>query len=346
MSRMDNRKLARPYELSGDTIVSAVDAFSGIAVDNFWDKHLVTDMMLAKKKIRDVGGAEVTTAVELGAANEGGTFRGNSFLRNVPKDSLDMASMRWANYYAPISINFDEKTENTGKEKQLDLIEYRVNSAFKTINRNFGYGLFDAGTKDYGDGVKNGLVGFPKMIDDGSTYAEYMGITYSATASTTGPDYSKWAAHMTSSAGYITLQDLEYISTVTGDGSTYKDDMVDLMITTKDIYHDLRNQVAAKLHGTPEMLTQWSKHRHFVWDNLVITFDGNQTSGQADFVNTNMLELEVHKQGNFARPGWLRANGQMSEVDYVILKTRMYSAKRNAHATVTGITNGVNITMT
>ena len=340
-TRMAYDKLARPYELSGDAIVANIDEHLNVAIDNYWPKNAFTAWMLKQKRIRNVGGAEVRVPLDLGPANIGGTFRGNSLLRNLPKDHLEQIRVPWSNYYAPIAINFDERTEGIGGV--FDLLEDRVKSAAKTIQFNFGLGLHDDGTKDYnsgGDPEQFGIIGLPKAVDDGSNYAEYMGVTYTASPTTGGPDYSEWKANLYAAHGYMSLSDIEEINLVCGQGSQDNDELPNLIMTTRTIYQDLKNQARAMTFGKPEQLSDFPFIRHFSWDGAMIMYDSNVTSGEAYFLNSNYWTLDVHRKGNMQRLGFLRAMNQAAEVDYVVLKTRLYCTCRRAQALATGITNG------
>ena len=342
-TRLDYRELDRPYEISRDALVANIDAHVKVEVDNYWPTHAFTDFMQRQENIVTVGGAEVTTPVDLGPANIGGTFRGNSLLRNFPKDHRDLIRMRWSNYYAPMSQNYDQKTENIGAQALFDLAQGDVKSAFKVIKTNFGLGLWDDGTKDYGDNVRNGITGIKAAIDDGSVYPTYAGVTWMASASVPdgSPDYSKHASNLVSSAGYIDLSDIEYMNMLCADGSSEDDEMPNLIVTTRAIYRDLKKQASAKTFGKPEQLADWPHHRHFSWDGTMIIYDANCPSGYIYYLNTRYWKLEVHSKGHFVRPGFLRPINQMAEVDYIILKTRLYCTKRKAQGFHTGVTNGL-----
>ena len=342
-SRLDYLELARPHEISRDALVANIDAHVKVEVDNYWSKHAFTEFMQRQENIKSVGGAEVTVPINLGPANTGGTFRGNSKLRNFPKDHRDMVKMPWSNYYAALSRNYDQQTENMGAEALFDLAEGDVKSAFETIAENFGYVLWDNGTRDYGDGVINGLTGLPAAVDDGTTYPTYAGVTWIASISVPAgsPDYSKWAANLYASAGYIDLSDIEAANILCADGSSQDEEMPNLYVTTKAIYRDLKKQASAKTFGKPEQIADWPHTRHFSWDGSMIIYDSFCPAGEMYGLTTKYWKLEVHSKGHFVRPGWLRPVDQMAEVDYIVLKTRLYCTKRKAQVKWTGITNGL-----
>lgn len=259
--------------------------FEGLR-DAFYNAHVILKYFYEKKKVI-TGGDKVTSGTEYGEAGYGGTYSGDSVHRTGVKQFIGLPELDYARYYYTLLFTREEMQKNRGPERKIDLYTKKFENARKSLTKMATQGLFDDGTKDYGDGIVKGIVGLKAAVLDSNTYA---GIDRSA--------YSWWQAVVDSSSTVLT-EDLARKMTL--DCSDGNEVYPDLCVTTKTLWRNLRNRITgygryqAPVNGD---VLKWG-FPNFTIDNVTYVWDAECTSTYAYWLNFDFLEFVIPPDGDF-----------------------------------------------
>lgn len=244
------------------------------------------------------GGYEITRPL---AYAENGTYQrysGWDTLNVSPSDVMSAATYAWKQAVIHVTANGLEVRANSGKNQILDLVENRIMVALKTFANNMSTDLYSDGT------ASNQINGLQLTIADSGT-----GTVGGINSST----YTWWKNKVQSAAA-----PLQGGGSVTISSSTIENQMSnlwlelsrgadepDFIVASNDYYSFYENSLTALKRYTQDNEADGG----FVslkYKNADVFHDGGSNGGGIPaahmyFVNTDYLELVVHKQANLTQ---------------------------------------------
>lgn len=154
----------------GQTLTASVARRSKKIQDIVYNSTPLTAILRQNGRIKTkrAGGPELRIPVEFDKLSAQ-WFTGYDFIKITPKELLNSAVFNWSRVVAPFSLNGTELLYNSGEEEQIDLMEFYLNAAEKSVKESFETALVGDGTADGGRQLI-GLGGAVPVVANTGTY--------------------------------------------------------------------------------------------------------------------------------------------------------------------------------
>jgi hypothetical protein len=263
---------------------------SGELADNVSDSNALLSRLSSKGKVRTVSGGRVIVE-ELEYA-ENSTFKyysGYETLDISPSDVFSAAEYNWKQAAVVVSASgLEVEVQNSGKEAVIDLLEKRIQNAFRTMKNQISTGIYSDGT---GSGSKQ-ITGLQALIADDPTTGTVGGIDRSTWTFWRNQKYSN--ATMSSSVIQGYMQNL-WISCCRGA------DKPDLITADSYMYEYFWDALQAiqritTADGTGQQ--GWSMLK-FLNADVIYDGDSGHPAYTMYFINSDYLYWRPHVNRNF-----------------------------------------------
>ena len=254
-------------------------------------------------------GTKLQAPVEYARNTNTGWYSGaDTFLTNDIQTATK-AEVGWKDIYVSVVMTGDDKDQNKGKNSVVDLVEYKLNNARKTLSYQLTAGIFSDGT-----GTSNKqLTGLKAVVDDGTNIATYANIERLT-------DATWWKAKYTAVSDYISLAVMQSMYGDLTDG----EERPGLIVTTQDIWDDLWELITPIQRSTSEKMSVDYGFTMINFNGTPVVVDAQCTTGQMYFLNSNYLKLYPMDGYNEAKwSGWKEPTNQDVGVGQFIYKANL-----------------------
>jgi hypothetical protein len=288
-------------------------------------------------------GDQIQVNLSYAKANGGGY--GNTTVISADKKALvNAARYEWGGAYASQMIDLEVQLKNSGSPAaRINMIENNIRVILDTIRDALAKSFMRDRTtmttdSEYGgDGAAAGdyIYGIQDMLNT-TTSTAFAGIAQD--------DMSTWSAANTANAvpiSYKIVSDLCQTARVKDTNIG----MPDLIVAT----YDLLIAYKAVLQSQQQFQTHFDKDLwnagfdNVLHDNIPMVGDYYQQSGYLTALNTKHLQIKTHKDYNFLRVNWEKADVQRP--DALLAHCRwvgqMVTDHRASHGQYTGVTTAV-----
>jgi hypothetical protein len=294
--------------------------------DNLSNRNALLKYMMDKGQKRTVdGGLSIVTPLDYAANSTYQRYSDWDTLNISQSDVISAAEFQWRQIAINVVASGRELRINSGEAQIINLAKARIKNALRSFNNNFSNDLYSAGTltnqinglqaliADVGTGTVGGIdsSAFPfwqnTVID-----ASNLSVTPSATTIESGLMLPAWLA--------------------TDRGP---DDQVDLIVADNNYYTFFEaSQLSLKRYndttkGSAGFVT-------LKYKNADVVYDGNSgiPTNRMYFVNTNYLELVVHKDADMEQMDEMRPVNQDGAVTTIIWMGNLTCSNRKLQAVV------------
>ena len=294
--------------------------------DNLSNRNALLKYMMDKGQKRTVdGGLSIVTPLDYAANSTYQRYSDWDTLNISQSDVISAAEYQWRQIAINVVASGRELRINSGESQIINLAKARIKNALRSFNNNFSNDLYSAGTltnqinglqaliADVGTGTVGGIdsSAFPfwqnTVID-----ASNLSVTPSATTIESGLMLPAWLA--------------------TDRGP---DDQVDLIVADNNYYSFFEaSQLSLKRYndttkGSAGFVT-------LKYKNADVVYDGNSgiPTNRMYFVNTNYLELVVHKDADMEQMDEMRPVNQDGAVTTIIWMGNLTCSNRKLQAVV------------
>lgn len=294
--------------------------------DNLSNRNALLKYMMDKGQKRTVdGGLSIVTPLDYAANSTYQRYSDWDTLNISQSDVISAAEYQWRQIAINVVASGRELRINSGESQIINLAKARIKNALRSFNNNFSNDLYSAGTltnqinglqaliADVGTGTVGGIdsSAFPfwqnTVID-----ASNLSVTPSATTIESGLMLPAWLA--------------------TDRGP---DDQVDLIVADNNYYTFFEaSQLSLKRYndttkGSAGFVT-------LKYKNADVVYDGNSgiPTNRMYFVNTNYLELVVHKDADMEQMDEMRPVNQDGAVTTIIWMGNLTCSNRKLQAVV------------
>lgn len=294
--------------------------------DNLSNRNALLKYMMDKGQKRTVdGGLSIVTPLDYAANSTYQRYSDWDTLNISQSDVISAAEFQWRQIAINVVASGRELRINSGESQIINLAKARIKNALRSFNNNFSNDLYSAGTltnqinglqaliADVGTGTVGGIdsSAFPfwqnTVID-----ASNLSVTPSATTIESGLMLPAWLA--------------------TDRGP---DDQVDLIVADNNYYSFFEaSQLSLKRYndttkGSAGFVT-------LKYKNADVVYDGNSgiPTNRMYFVNTNYLELVVHKDADMEQMDEMRPVNQDGAVTTIIWMGNLTCSNRKLQAVV------------
>lgn len=282
--------MASPNTSYTEIVTTTLRHRSGELADNVSNSNALLMRLSQKGNVRPVSGGRVIVE-ELEYA-ENSTFKyysGYETLDISPSDVFSAAEYNWKQAAVVVSASgLEVDVQNSGKEGVIDLLEKRIQNAFRTMRNQISTGIYSDGT---GTGSKQ-ITGLQAQVADDPTTGTVGGIDRSTWTFWRNQYYSN--ATMTSSVIQGYMQNL-WISCCRGS------DKPDLITADSYMYEYFWDALSALQRiTTSDGVGQqgWSSLK-FLNADVIYDGDSGHPSYTMYFLNTDYLYFRPHVNRNF-----------------------------------------------
>lgn len=260
--------------------------------DNVSKTNALFNRLSSKGKVKKLSGGR-TIVAELDYA-ENATYQrysGYDVLNIAPSDVISAAEYDWKLAAVHVSASGEELRANSGPEQTIDLLEGRMVNAMRTMKNNLSTDIYSDGTASGGKQIG----GLQSLVADDPTTGTVGGIDRAS--------YSFWQNQ---------LYDFS-VEAVTSSSSTIKSAMNKLwlncirgndkpdLIVGDDVYYDYYETSLQDLqrYMSSEMASAGFSALKYKTADVIYDGDSGVPASHFYFLNTDYLELNVHKDAEF-----------------------------------------------
>lgn len=244
------------------------------------------------------GGWEIVRALDYTENTTYQRYSGYDTLNIQPSDVLTAANYAWKNAAIHVSASGTEIRNNSGRERIIPLVEARVKNALRTFANNMSSDIYSDGT------ATNQINGLQAIVADTNT---------NTVGGISGSTYTWWRNQVQSAATPI-----QGGSSVTMGSSTIQTQMNNLWytLTRGGDVPDIIVMDNSYFDFYEESLTQYKRYMEsdeadggflaLKYKSADVFFDGGTLGGgipsnHAYFLNTDFLDVCVHRDANLER---------------------------------------------
>lgn len=296
--------------------------------DNITRNNALYSRVTSKGQIRlEDGGLSITQPLDY---NSNGTYQrysGYDILNIQQSDVITAAEFQWRQIALNIVASGLELRTNSGSNKIVSLAKARIKNAMRTFKNNFSYDLYADGT------LPNQIGGLQALVADTGT-GTIGGIDSSA--------WPFWQSAVQSAAAPIQGGGAVTVSATTIEtgimlplwlNQVRGDDKPDLIVASNDWFSFYEaSQVSIKRYTSAEDVS--GGFTSLKYKNADVIFDGGSgiPNSRMYFLNTDYLELVVHKDANLTMPDDLKPYNQDAVVMPVLWMGNMVCSNRRLQA--------------
>lgn len=298
--------------------------------DNIYDTYPMLSWLNGKlgialrgssvKKVID-GGESITEPLLYEMNSTVDSYSNYGLLDTTPQEGLTQARFNWKQYSGSISISGLEERSNMGEARLINLLEAKIKQTEMSLRDRMNRDAFSDGT---GNGSKN-FTGLAALV--------------SATATVGGLSptvYTWWKGDVTSSAGSFAATGLDKMRT-TFNNLSMGNDRPDLILTDQNVYEYYEKSLQPMERYTNTKVAN-SGFTSLTFKGIPVMFDRDCTAGYMYFLNSEYINLVVHKDADLATGEFQRPTNQDAMVAQILFQGNLTTGNRRKHGVIQGIT--------
>jgi len=263
------------------------------------------------------GGESIVEQLMYGKSSAVKAYSNYETLDTTPQDGMTIGRYNWKQYAATIYISGLEKRSNMGEEQLINLLEAKAKQAEMSLRDTMSVDAFGDGTGSAG----KALTGLSALV--------------SATATVGGlspTTYTWWAANASTSSSFAA----NGISTMRTafNSLSYGNDKPDAIFTDQTNFE--RYEAALQ----PQERFTNTKSADAGFENLTfkgvpIYFDRDCTSGKIYMLNSNYLNLVVHKDADMITKPFITPENQDVSTAQILFQGNITTNNRRMNGVIT-----------
>lgn len=295
--------MASPNSSYTDLITTTLEFRAPDIADNVSANNAATAWMKKNGGYKlTAGGHKILEPLAFAANSNGGWYSGYDQLPVGPQEEISAAEFAWKQIAVPVvASGLETEVQNTGEAAVFDLLEERIKNAERTMANLVATGLFSDGT---GSGGKQ-LTGLLAMCDSTPLTTVYGGIDKA--------NFSFWRNKFTDTGADPSSATIQGILNTMWASLVRGSDKPDLVIVDSNVW----GAFVASLQANQRFTDAGSATLGFPsikYMTADVVLDGNCTTKNAFFLNTNFMRLRVAKNRNFKPLKTRQAFNQDAEV--------------------------------
>lgn len=294
--------------------------------DNLSNRNALLKYMMDRGNKRTVdGGLSIVTPLDYASNSTYQRYSDWDSLNISASDTISAAEYQWRQIAINVVASGRELRINSGESQIINLAKARIKNALRTFNNNFSSDLYSAGT------LTNQVNGLQALIADAGT-GTVGGIDSGAFSFWQNKVIDASVLSVTPSATTIEggLMLPAWLATDRG-----PDDQVDLVVADNNYYSFFEaSQVSLKRYN--DTTKGSAGFVSLKYKNADVIFDGNSgiPVNRMYFVNTNYMELVVHKDADLEQMDEMRPVNQDGVVIPILWMGNLTCSNRALQAVV------------
>lgn len=291
--------------------------------DAVFSKLVLLDYLTKKNKVTRSGGASIIVPIRQSANSTAGFYDGYQTITTTPQENETAGQYTWKQAAASVSVSGREsRIQNNGKYAVIDLVKQKIKDAEASLRNTINTALFAAspGSTDIGSLVTS--------IDATSTIGDINSTTYSF-----------WQATSTASGSFAAqgLSDMRTLWNTLEQRSMDTPTPTDLILTTSAIYNFYEGSLVPQQRYTNSS-TADASFENLKFRSAPVKYDSQATSGVMYFLNSDVMELDIHSGTDFIMTEWVKPANQDARVAQFLVALELVIKNRRKLGKLTGIT--------
>lgn len=269
---------------------------SGELADNVSANNALLARLTRRGNMKLVdGGRSLVRELEYAENSTFQRYSGYETLDVSPSDVFTAAEYDWKQYAVTVSMSGLEEIQNSGAERIIDLLESRIQNAYRTMRNNVSADIYSDGTASGGKQIG----GLQLLVADDPTSGVVGGINR---GTWTFWRNQRWRS---SSDGGVTSINESNIQRLMNDlyiRCSRGNDKPDLIVADNAMYSYYLNSLQAIQRITsPDSANLGFNSLKFLGADVVLDggYGGDAPTEHMYFLNTNYIKFETHRSRNF-----------------------------------------------
>lgn len=304
------------------------------SVDNdiyFKSNVLLYKLMGANERGRKTvpGGKKLQVVLEYAESNSG-AYGATSKLPTNRQEVFNAAFFPWAAYFAGITIDLDDKRQNSGDMAIINLVNGKVKNAQKTIRKTMGEQIYDQRSNNLDpNGNPVGFVGLGDLFNTTTS------TPYGEIAEDDMPDWKAVVNTDAMTMSFTTMQAIRRDAKIDDN----EDGQPNLYITTQDLKDKFENSLQQQARYSDRNLVD-AGFRNILFDGAPIVTDNKCGANKVYGFNLEHLDILTHQDYNFTKPKWDHAIDQPdTEVAFIKWSGNLVCRNRKAHVLANNVSS-------
>ena len=253
---------------------------------------------------------EVSSAVKSYSNYEG--------LDTTPQDGLTIARFSWRQYAATISISGLEKRNNNGETQMLDLMKAKTTQAEMSLRRRMAIDAWGSNA-------------------DGKSF-DGLGTILSTTATLGGlsPTTFTWWQPTIRASGSFAAQGINDMR-ITFNTISFGEDVPDAIFMPQAVFEFFENTLQPQERYTNTKAANVG-FQNLTFKGIPTIYDRQATAGTVTFINSEYINLCVHKDAFFSTGKFIEPENQDASTAKILFQGNMTINNRRMHGRMTGVT--------
>jgi len=290
--------------------------------DNVSDNIPLLKIMQMRGSVKADGGDTIVRPLLTGFSNAQ-SYSGSDVIDITKNDDISAAEYNWKQTVTPIIITGLEKARNSGKSKQIDILDALKQQAELSMMDKISSMMFGDGTGNAG----KDMLGLQAIVDIAPTTGTLGGINRAT--------HSFWRNKYDASVGAYATYLLPAMSTMMRSLTRGKD-KPDVIVTDTTNFGYLENLANGKAQFMNPKLADLG-FQALKFEGVDVIFDDNCPSGKMYFLNTKYLKMYIHKDYNFKMGKFIEPADQ----DQMVAKLLFYGQLTTNRAESCGVMDGI-----
>lgn len=314
--------MASPNATFTEIVTTTLREHPNVIADNVSDHNALYRRLKTKGKIKKLdGGYEIVAPLDYAENSTFQRYSGYDTLNISASDVLSAAKYSWVQSAVNVTASGLELRQNSGSNRIADLAKARLKNAMRTAANNMSVDLYSTGA------LTNQMGGLGHIIqtDGGGTVGGIVSTTYTFWK-------NKFVEQGT--PGKTTIKgdmNLLWLQLVRGT------DKPDLIVSTHDnyTYYWESLQDLQRFSAADEATAGFQSLKYMTADVIFDSNDNFSTTGEKMyFLNTEYLELVVHKDANWSQLDEKSSVNQDAVVIPIISQHQMTCSNRSLQGVV------------
>ena len=287
-----------------------------------WLNGKLGEALRGNKRLRLLdGGESIVEHILYEQSTSGGTYSNYGQLTIVPQEGMTIARWNWRQYAWTLTISGLEKRSNSGEAKMIDLLKAKTTQLEESFRDRLSRDIW--GTAVGGsDGIS--IDGLGIAVDSTGTIG---GISAASN--------SWWAATERAGGSFAAtgLNDMRVVFNTISWGNNKPDFIV--MPQAVQEFYEATLQPQERYTNTKAAN---SGFENLTFKAVPVLFDRDSIAGNIFFLNSNYINLCVHKDANMATGKFVEPENQDAMTAKTLWQGNLTIKERRKHGKITGIT--------
>jgi len=299
--------------LLSTTIANYRDTFADNLSTSFFLMYWLTTQ---GRKIPEDGGESIVIALMYGKNSTVKSYDGYEELDVTPQEGLTSAKYPWKQVSGSLSISRKEERQNSGKQRQINLLESKTQQLEISMRDEINRQWFADGT---GNDSKD-MLGLDLLVEDGTAWGTVGGIDSSDAANTWWRN--QWLAG-TAFAGGGGQSKLTNLYNLCSRGNEHPD----IGITTQTVFEKWEDELV-KIQRFLDSRVANDRFELLKFKSATCGFDEQCPAGSWFFLNSRYMGFVVDKETDLITTPFVRPENQDAKTSQILLMGNLVLSNR------------------